>query len=171
MRKNVKSGKLAPEKPNVQPGPQEEIFVSQAAEFSNEDYNRDLKERLNEKEGGKCIDYEQLIKFAPDFASWIKEIVRYHNVNSQVLMFIDNKGENRFHCYLYTQDHCYHISGHIVSGSQGYLGCTVTTRKERVGEYWNRGYDLPDGPYSKKTFDSIVKAIVSYELKTLQLWR
>lgn len=59
----------------------------------------------------------------------------------------------------------------ISGDNKGYLGCVVSTRKSRVGEDWNRGSDLPDGKYSKKTFDSIVKRIVAYELKNLQLWR
>ncbi len=141
---------------------------------TNEEYNQELKRRLSEKNNATLIKYEQLIDVAPEFALWLKELVRYGNVDSQVLIFLDTKeaGKNRFVCRLFTNNHCYSISGYKpIKGSGGYLGCIVSTRKNRVGEDWNRGNDLPDGKYSKKTFDAIVRRIVAYELKTLQLWR
>ena len=58
-----------------------------------------------------------------------------------------------------------------IKEDSGYLGCGVTSRKNRVGEDWVRGSDLPDGGYSKETFDMIIRAIVRYELQLLQLWR
>jgi len=116
-----------------------------------------------------------LINFAPEFALWLKTIVRYGNVDSQVLIFIDTKepGKNQFLCKLYTNDHCYSISGYkaFENNKKGYLGCIASTRKCEVGENLNRGNDLPDGEYSKETFDKIVTSIVGYELKNLQLWR
>jgi hypothetical protein len=37
----------------------------------------------------------------------------------------------------------------------------------RAGEDWVRGNDLPDGPFSKETWDRIIYAIVRYELVKL----
>lgn len=166
MKENVKSGKNAPEKTDAHP--------QLDRVETNEEYNKELKNRLSEKNNATLIKYGVLIDIAPEFALWLKELVRYGNVDSQVLIFLDTKEarKNRFVCRLFTNDHIYSISGYkSLEGNSGYLGCTASTRKNRVGEDWNRGSDLPDGKYNKKTFDAIVRRIVANELKTLQLWR
>ena len=117
MKKDVKSGKNAPEKTDAYP---EMDRVE-----TNEEYNQELKRRLNEKNNATLIKYEQLIDVAPEFALWLKELVRYGNVDSQVLIFLDTKeaGKNRFVCRLFTNDHCYSISGYKPrEGNDGYLG-------------------------------------------------
>lgn len=169
MKENVKSGKIAPENADFN-----SVVASENRIETKEEYNQDLKERLSEKYKATMIKYEELIIVAPEFAVWLKSIVRYGNADSQVLIFLDTKeeGKNRFKCLLYTNDHCYSISGYAPNDNhKGYLGCIASTRKNRVGEDWNRGSDLPDGKYSKKTFDKIVNGILAFELKTLQLWR
>ena len=166
MKENVKSGKDVPKKT--------EAYTGVDRVETNEEYNQDLKERLSKETKTKWINYEELINVAPEFAIWLKELVSYRNVDSQVLIFLDTKdvGENRFNCRLYTGENCYNISGNkSIDNNKSYLGCTVSARKNRVGENWNRGRDLPDGEYSKKTFDAIVRRIVAFELKALQLWR
>ena len=166
-----KSGKHAPE--------HSVIDVAGSPEL----YNERLKERLEEKRDSQIISWEELVNIAPDMAIWLKEIVRYGNVDSQVLIYRslnnrsniteDDKEKLRFNCVLYTDTHKYSISGYqpTEKNPDGYLGCVASTRKPRVGEDWNRGNDLPDGKYSRKTFDKIVRGIVAYELKSLQLWR
>lgn len=157
MEKEVKSDKTASEQ------------LKRNSSISNQEYNEELRLRLGERNRGEVISYENLKEIAPEFSLWIKDIVRYGNVDSQVLMFRTEKG---FTCLLHTNEHCYSISGYTPSrNSNGYLGCTVTTRKKRVGEDWNRGNDLPDGKYDKRTFDKIVRSMVAYEIKNLQLWR
>ena len=146
---------------------------------SNEEYNEDLKKRLEERKPGyKLIKYEDLIDLAPDFAIWLKSMIRYGNVDSQVMIWWDLKYDldpdaNHFRCIFYTNDHKYSIYGHppTPKHTRGYLGCGGDSRKPRPGEYWHRGNDLPDGDYSKETFDRIVRGIVAYEIKNLQLWR
>jgi len=137
------------------------------------EYNEHLKRRLSEKKGSTLIKYEELIEVAPEFAIWLKELILYGRVDDQVLIYLDTKepGINRFNCLLYTTDNTYSISGYKAINAKGYLGCIASTRKSNVGEDWNRGSDLPDGGYSKETFDAIISRIVAYELKTLQLWR
>ena len=61
-----------------------------------------------------------------------------------------------------TAAHTYHISF-----SASYLGCTASSRVVRPGEDWTRGNDLPDGKFSRETFDAIVRAIIAYELVEL----
>lgn len=170
MKKGNKSGKIAPEQPKNEGHPAEIVICT------NEEYNADLKQRLEEERKSKLIKYEELINIAPQFAIWLKTIIRYGNVDSQVLIFWDinrKDGGNHFTCVFYTNDHKYSIYGYepTEKNPKGYLGCGATTRKPRVGEDWNRGNDLPDGSYSKETFDYIIRGILAYELKNLQLWR
>ena len=53
------------------------------------------------------------------------------------------------------------------SGWRSYLGCTASTRKPRAGEDWDRGNDLPDGPFNRRTWIKILNGIVKYELVLL----
>lgn len=62
----------------------------------------------------------------------------------------------------FTNDHYYQIKA-----TPTYLGCQAGTRKPRVGEDHTRGNDLPDGKFSKETFDKIILSIVGYELKKI----
>ena len=95
---------------------------------------------------------------------WLREISRYSKVENFCLP--DYK--NGVRVYLFTRDYRYSISfrrpGEKNKKDDGYMGCTVTTRKPRAGEDWNRGNDLADGDYSEKTWDEIKNDIISYEL-------
>ena len=46
-----------------------------------------------------------------------------------------------------------------------YLGLTASSRIVRPGETWLRGNDLPDGEFSKETFDQMMDAVFAYELR------
>ena len=171
MKDGNKSGKNAPEQSKEKEG-----VISPDGILTNEDYNLDLKERLESKRNSEIIKFNELMKLAPEFAKWLKNLVRYGNVDSQAMIYktqLDNKKENNFSVIIYTNDHSYSFYGFAPTDEKpkGYLGGGGNTRKPRVGEDWNRGNDLPDGSYSKKTFDAIVYRIVAYELKNLQLWR
>lgn len=68
----------------------------------------------------------------------------------------------------YTEENQYFIHAvEYTDNTEDYLGCQVNARKARPGEGWIRGNDLPDGPFTKKTWDMIINAIVSYELVKL----
>lgn len=41
--------------------------------------------------------------------------------------------------------------------------------KSKVGEWWTRGNDLPDGKFNELTWNRIVNAIIGYEIKNLQI--
>ena len=84
-------------------------------------------------------------------------------IDESKIQVIDNKPE-RTSVYLFTSDHCYRIIAH-----KTYLGCTVSTRRNRPGETWNRGNDLSDGPFTRETYDRIMSGIVGYELKEIAL--
>ena len=164
MENADKSGKNAPEHAH----PAEDVLCSV------EEYNKDVKERFESRRiaNEKLIPFEELLNIAPQFALWLKSVVRYGNVDSQVLILWDLDEPERIKTLFYTDTHEYAISCREPDGNdKGYLGCIAKTRKPRAGEDWNRGNDLPDGNFSKETFDKIVRGILAYELKSIQLYR
>lgn len=76
--------------------------------------------------------------------------------------------ERRYTCRLYTNDYQYRLYAVERIKDNGYLGCTMSTRKPRAGEDWTRGSDLPDGPFTEETWNRIVCAIVANELVPLK---
>ncbi len=62
---------------------------------------------------------------------------------------------------------CTGIHSYHFSFTDDYLGCIASCRTQRPGENWTRGSDLPDGEFSRETFDEIIRAIVAYELVDL----
>lgn len=69
------------------------------------------------------------------------------------------KTPGKLHVVLFTTNNEYHITV-----GDTYIGGMVTARMKRAGENWNRGNDIPDGDFSKKTWDMIMRFIVRYEL-------
>lgn len=103
---------------------------------------------------------------------WVKdEICRYGRFEKFVKV-IDEPGvpakrgdsEHRFTFRIYTETHSYGITAIDRDKDEGYLGCTVSTRKPRAGEDWTRGNDLADGPFTKETWQEIKNDIIAYEL-------
>ena len=95
---------------------------------------------------------------------WLGE--RFIHYKEEDCTYIDKK-TNRVIMKLYTDNNSYTISAK--SGFQGknnldYLGCTVSSRKSRTGEDWNRGSDLADGSFCYETWINIISDIVRYEL-------
>lgn len=145
--KTKKSGKNAPEK-----------VVSKARTF------KDTIDILEKEYNGKLIKAEDLKdRGFPTLYGWLKEISRFGNTDRMILIF-DCGDTIRFR--FFTEQNEY-----VISASAGYLGAGVSTRKPRPGETWTRGNDLPDGPYSTKTWNSIVLGIIRYELKNLQVFK
>lgn len=76
----------------------------------------------------------------------------------------------KMHLFTETNEYVFDIKGYIPQNdyrpgeSISYLGCIAVSRKERAGENWKRGNDLPDGPCTEKTWSEILQAIVKYEL-------
>lgn len=64
----------------------------------------------------------------------------------------------------YTENHCYQIDCCLKEDGNTWMGASVTTRKPRPGENWTRGNDLPDGKFSKETWQRIKNAIIRYEM-------
>ena len=60
---------------------------------------------------------------------------------------------------VFTKEHKY-----AIVANDKYLGCTMSFRKPRAGEDWTRGNDLPDGRFSRETWEAIKDAIIRNEL-------
>lgn len=71
------------------------------------------------------------------------------------------------HVMLFTERNHFHIAATLCEDRPAYLGCIAHTRYFRPGEKWTRGNDLPDGEFSRKTWDAIVNAILRYELQAM----
>ena len=141
-----------------------------------------VREHYEEERELLMLHSDELKREAPDLYGWLQSIVKVDYVGKKVLMFMSKKGtsgdksDRRLVVYLYTDNHVYAISGRprtlptaLRSGDGGYLGCVASSRKPRVGEDWTRGSDLADGDWNQETWDKIVRSIVSYELKDLEI--
>ncbi len=136
------------------------------------------KEQIEEENPGTTvINATELAHRLPELYSWIKEDLFRGSVNEmdEKLLITDKVTDIRsraVHVELYTEAHCYSISAIEPTDSDhpdGYLGCVASTRKNRAGEDWNRGNDLPDGPYNEETWKGILKGIVAFELVPLEI--
>ena len=109
------------------------------------------------------MTYDEMVS---ELTEWIRPYTDRHGVQAfspNKLRFEQRGDEEAGRLVLATTGH-----GYSISFAEGrYLGCTAGSRIARPGENWLRGSDLPDGPFSKDTFDEIIRAIVGYELVKL----
>lgn len=106
---------------------------------------------------------------------WLKELIFPGDVKNFIQ---EDSGEGsdkevKRRLSFYTEEHQYFIVAieRFDGDDKSYLGCQVSTRKSRAGEDWARGNDLPDGKFTKKTWDMIINSIVSYELVKLSRYQ
>jgi hypothetical protein len=139
-------------------------------EQERKDHGREVFER---EHNCKLIKWAELMDnpWDADFGMKLKQLARYGNVDSVMLISKPKDGDkNWVTVNFYTDEHVYSIHVHWADTKENsYLGSTVSTRKNRPGECWNRGNDLPDGKYNDETWDDILKGIIRYEMKTLQI--
>ena len=102
------------------------------------------------------------MKVEKQLKKWLQDIV-WGGKLEDYIVFIKPKEHFDIRVRFYTNNHRYSIVAH-----KKYLGCTATTRKPRAGEDWNRGNDLPDGKFNKRTWEAIKNAIIRYELVKLE---
>lgn len=104
-----------------------------------------------------------------DFKEWLKPLLKYgrplkvikEDVNWVPGPECDCK---EYDVELYTASNLYRISATERLNGRGYLGCTVSARYPRLGEYWLRGNDLPDGDLAQETWQHILHSVIAYEL-------
>ena len=141
----------------------------------------DYRKKIEDRVGGKLIDLPTLKGLGyDDLANSLERLGRFVDVKRSLL--IANRGD-RISIRFYTGRDVYFISAKL--GNQwlsegdpnrpkikgdGYLGGQVTCRTPVAGEWWNRGRDLADGPYSRETFEHILLDIIGYEIEPLADW-
>lgn len=96
------------------------------------------------------------------FVSWLREVATDF---SFVEVEEDGPDDTYFAAGFFTDTNHYRIDCHY---RKDFLGCTAEGRKPRAGEKHARGNNLPHGPVSQKTWNSIVNAILKYETQDLQ---
>jgi len=101
---------------------------------------------------------------------WIDELI-FPGLSKDLIEYEEGHnspdGEYYKKFYIYTNENKYQIVATIRPNDDGYLGCQASTRKKRPGESWHRGNDLPDGVFSKETWNNIMMGIIRYELVSL----
>lgn len=123
------------------------------------------------------MDKERKVNKISRLKQWIKDEICRYGQFAKVVQVLKDEGqctaeegkpkEFRFQCNIFTEEHRYRISAIDRSEDEGYLGCTASTRKPRVGEDWTRGNDLPDGKFTRETWEDIKNGILQYELLEL----
>lgn len=140
--------------------------------------NRDLLERMLWNNGERCslLSVAQLDElFLSEWPrKWLQSIAPYGNVKRTMLVYtLKNAQVPTVNVKFYTENNEYTILmvGRESDGGKkhGYLGCVLRNRKERPGELWKRGCDLPDGTFEEKTWERIKCAIIAHEIKNLQI--
>lgn len=147
--------------------------VERVLPWTDEQRKEHGREMYEQKYNCKLIKWADLMDspWNSDFGMKLKQLARYGNVDSVMLISLPKeKNNNWIGVNFYTNDHVYSINVHWKDTMKdSYLGCTASTRKNRVGETWNRGSDLPDGKYNDETWNEILRGIIRYEMKTIQL--
>lgn len=141
-------------------------------------WNRERLERTLWPEGEPCrlVNAEELDSILTSKwpRKWLESIAPYGNVQRTMLIYTpDEARDPMVKVKFYTENHEYTIT--IIdcpkdgTRKRGYLGCDAQSRKERPGETWKRGCDLPDGPFELETWEKIKQAIIAHEIKNLQV--
>jgi len=121
-----------------------------------------MKVKKVKKKMNKFRELEQQMRRVCRRLSWRRA------VQTQIINDINDNGIERKKRYkLYTTQHIYSIIACDRDWDEGYLGCTVATRKPLAGEDWNRGSDLADGKFTMGTWIKILEDIVGYELEPI----
>lgn len=102
-----------------------------------------------------------------EFLEWLKDLFPEQGEMDEKCTFkpYDKFGVQMLYVEICTNTHTYAISVNTQSQAydRGYIGATVSCREPRESEDWVRGHDLPDGAYSRETFDKIIHAIAMNE--------
>lgn len=109
--------------------------------------------------------------FRLQLVEWLREIVPYNQIEKYTKKRregIDTspfagRRANHVNYLIVTAKHSYSISA-----NPGYLGCIASTTFYRPGENWTRGNDLPDGKFTRETWEAIKDAIIRYELLKIE---
>lgn len=116
--------------------------------------------------------YEKLKKEFSNLYKWIGECFLGKNMKAFLLFdsLCEHEITKSISFIFYTSQNEHHIKAHIPNKTyDGYLGCTLISRKKRPGENWDRGRNLFDGDYSEGTFNKIIKESLYSEMVLLDI--
>lgn len=102
---------------------------------------------------------------------WLTEIIGdKKNIENYVHFTGEDSqpGRHKISFNIYTDSYKYHITAIDKTENDGYLGCTTSCRKQRAGEDWTRGSDLPYGSFNRDTWERIKNGIIRNELVRLE---
>ena len=113
---------------------------------------------------------DQQQSFRSNLVTWLGEIVPFGKFDTYIRKTKETfdsspdakRGANSVRYIFCTDEHQYSIYAH-----PDYLGAGASARKQRPGEDWTRGNDLPDGKFCRETWESIKDAIIRYEMVKL----
>jgi len=98
---------------------------------------------------------------------WIKEELCRWTTYERLVDDVSGEGsdvERKWSFKIYTDRYVYRFIAIDRYGKDGYLGCQVSSRKKRAGESWTRGNDLPDGPFTRETWERIKNDMIGWEI-------
>lgn len=101
--------------------------------------------------------FDWLTQTAPELAAWLREMSTY--LVAEAICEISQIGET-ICVNLYSETNIYHLN--CRPGERGFLGLTFSRRTDGAGN------DLADGPYTRNTWDRIIRDILSCELISLK---
>jgi len=114
--------------------------------------------------------------FRTQLVEWLKEIVPYNRIDDYTRKTREGIEINPFNT---THRSEWHRANHVnyifctaehrysISATPTYLGCIASSTRERPGETWTRGNDLPDGKFCRETWEAIKNRIIGYEMVKL----
>lgn len=100
--------------------------------------------------------------------SWILTDLFYNDNHLKRTILINEYNQDEISLSIFTETNEYILNAKM-GPNQNYLGCTSKVRKNRTGENWTRGSDLPYGKYKKETWDKIKNKILTIELLELEI--
>ena len=122
----------------------------------------------------------EVLKEFPELHKWLEELSRYRKLEDYI--YISDYKRGKIRIKIFTKDHYYTIVARLPEVKRpsanyklkvgdkleklndGYLGTYGNCRKARAGEEWTRGNDLPDGSYSRDTWEQFKASLIAFEL-------
>lgn len=98
-----------------------------------------------------------------DVVSWVEDFFVNGEIEFSDIIVNEHKYGTTLSLSLFTERHKYNITVRDEESDSGYLGCVMSNRAPYPGETHTRGADLPDGPLNRKTWVSIMDAIIKME--------
>jgi len=128
-----------------------------------------LQENAIKTEQSNVVDFTPVKSKMDLLIEWLDELLYPGKSEDFIQIGLDAQLSDNLEMKvrIYTEVNQYEIKGVDRKEDDGYLGCGVKARKPRAGEDWDRGNDLPDGPFTRETWNKILNAMINYELVPL----